>query len=617
MSWIVDNLWLTVAVPVVFALAAAIAGQLAKSLAAGLSMLSAVVVLLAGVAVVRASIAGAEPGGASLEWIRFGELSIDIGWRADGLVGVMLVVVGFVALMVMVFSLGYMAGDRGIVRYFSVLSLFTGAMSMMVISDGLAGLFIGWELVGACSYLLIGHWFTRPAAAAAAMKAFLTTRLGDIGLLLGILLLWRETGSLDYQVIFSAAPTMDPETLSVIAIMFAAGAIGKSAQFPLHIWLPDAMEGPTPVSALIHAATMVAAGVFLLARMSPLLDAAPAGQELVLIVGVLTALCAAAAAAVQHDIKKVLAYSTISQLGFMFAAIGVGAWGVAIFHLTTHAAFKAMLFLCAGNVIHATGTQDMREMGGLSRKMPASFATWMIGAFALVGVFPLSGFFSKDKIVHQAFESHPAAGALLLLAAVITAYYVVRATILTYFGAYRGSAHVHPASGTMIAPLLALAIPAGISGWFSAVFFEVIAAPSIKFDLLTGVVSTLAAFTGMAIGVFVYRRGAEADGQLKDKARFGWEFLAGGFGFDRLVLTFVVQPATLFASWVYRVVDRSIVDRSVEGVALASRGFGHALNRLQNGDVQWYVSLSLMGFVFLFSLVTMWERIVAVFSGGG
>ncbi|MBS3973528.1 MAG: NADH-quinone oxidoreductase subunit L [Actinobacteria bacterium] len=617
MSWIAENLWLTVAVPVVFALAAATAGRLAKSLAVGLPMLSAATVLLAGVAVVRASVAGAEQKGASLEWIRVGELSINVGWRADGLVGVMLVVVGLVALMVMVFSLGYMSGDRGIVRYFSVLSLFTGAMSMMVISDGLAGLFIGWELVGACSYLLIGHWFTKPAAAAAAMKAFLTTRLGDIGLLLGILLLWREVGSLDYQAIFSAVGTIDPETLSVIAVMFAVGAIGKSAQFPLHIWLPDAMEGPTPVSALIHAATMVAAGVFLLARMSPLFDAAPVAQELVLLVGVLTALCAAAVAAVQHDIKKVLAYSTISQLGFMFAALGVGAWGVAIFHLTTHAAFKAMLFLCAGNVIHATGTQDMREMGGLSRKMPASFATWMIGALALVGVFPLSGFFSKDKIVHQAFESYPAAGVLLLLAAIITAYYVIRATILTYFGAYRGSGHVHPVGGTMIIPVAVLAIPAGVLGWFSAAFFEIIAAPSIKFDLVIGAVSTLVALTGIAIGALIYRRGVEADDHLKEKTRFGWEFLVSGFRFDRLVSAFVVQPTILFTAWAYAIVDRMIVDRSVEGVALVSKGLGHGLNRLQNGDTQWYVSLSLMGFIFLFSLVTMWERIAAIFSGGG
>jgi len=612
-----DNVWLTVAAPVVFALMAAIAGRLIKGLAAWLAMLSAAIVLVVGVAVVRAATIGAELRTASIEWMRFGEFSITVGWRADGLVGVMLVVVGLVALMVMVFSIGYMAGDKGIVRYFSVLSLFTGAMSMLVISDGLAGLFIGWELVGACSYLLIGHWFTKPAAAAAATKAFLTTRVGDMGLLLGILLLWREAGSLDYQAVFSAVRMIDPETLTIIASLFAVGAIGKSAQFPLHIWLPDAMEGPTPVSALIHAATMVAAGVFLIARMSPLFDAAPIAQGLVLFVGVLTALYAAAVAAVQHDIKKVLAYSTVSQLGFMFAALGVGAWGVAVFHLTTHAAFKAMLFLCAGSVIHATGTQDMREMGGLYRKMPASFAVWTIGALALIGVFPLSGFFSKDKIVHQAFEAQPAAGVLLLLAAAITAFYVIRATILTYFGTYRGSVKVHPVGGAMIFPVFVLALPAGVLGWFSGIFFELIAAPSLKFDLTIGVVSTLVALAGITVGALVYRRGVAVDDFLKEKADFVWGFLGSGFRFDQLVASLVVKPVSSFSTGAYKMVDRMVIDRSVEGVAFVSRGIGDAFKRVQTGDVQWYVSLSMIGFIFLFALVTMWERIAAIFSRGG
>ena len=322
----------------------------------------------------------------------------------------MLLVVGTVALMVMVFSIGYMAEDPGRVRYFALLSAFTGSMTLLVIGDSFATLFIGWELVGACSYLLIGFWYQKPSAMKAAVKAFLTTRVGDVGLLFGLAVLWSATGSLGYTRVMEGLPQMAPPVVTTAAVLLAIGAIGKSAQFPLQIWLPDAMEGPTPVSALIHAATMVAAGVFLVARVWPLFEAAPAARTLLLAVGLISALGAALAAIPQRDIKKVLAYSTISQLGFMFAALGVGAWAFAFFHLMTHAAFKALLFLTSGSVIHGSGTQDMREMGGLRKEMPFTFAAWLVGMFALVGFWPMSGFFSKDAILDAVWLAVPIAG---------------------------------------------------------------------------------------------------------------------------------------------------------------------------------------------------------------
>ncbi len=453
MEALTANLWVVVAVPLALAAIVGLLGKYFESVVPWMSMVSPIAVGVTGAAILLTEAESVT----SFDWLFSHDGSIAAGWLADGLVGLLLVIVGVVALMVMLFSIGYMHGEEGLPRYYGLLSLFTASMSLLVIAEGFVGLFAGWELVGACSYLLIGFWFTKPSAANAAVKAFLVTRVGDVGLLFALALLYREVGSLAYDDVFAALGGLSPDTVTAVALLLFVGAAGKSAQFPLHIWLPDAMEGPTPVSALIHAATMVAAGVFLVARAWPIFEASEVALTVVLIIGTFTAFMAATVAVAQTDIKKVLAYSTISQLGFMFAALGSGAWVVAIFHLTTHAAFKSLLFLGSGSVIHGTGTQDMREMGGLAKPMPITTGTWIIGSLALAGVPPLAGFFSKDEVIHSVWSNNTVAGIALMLASFLTAFYIARATRLAFFGAYRGEGHPHEGGWVMKLPLLTLA----------------------------------------------------------------------------------------------------------------------------------------------------------------
>ncbi len=407
---------------------------------------------------------------------------------------------GVVALCVVVFSVGYMADDKGWNRYFALLSLFTGSMSLLVIADSFVGLFIGWELVGACSYLLIGFWFEKPTAAAAAVKAFLTTRVGDVGLLVGLSVLWWATGSLAYQEVIARIEPMPAGLLQAAAICIAIGAMGKSAQFPLHAWLPDAMEGPTPVSALIHAATMVAAGVFLIVRVWPIFELAPGARELVLAAGAISALGAALIAVVQRDIKKVLAFSTISQLGFMFAALGVGAWAAAFFHLVTHAAFKGLLFLGSGSVIHGSGTQDLHEMGGLRKAMPVTFATWLVGALALAGIPGFAGFFSKDAVLEAVLHDAPVAGWALLAASALTAFYMARATRLAFFGSTPAEAHPHESPRSMLGPLVVLAALAVGLGWFGSQMAELLGAEAEPLALGVSALAVTLALAGGTAG---------------------------------------------------------------------------------------------------------------------
>ncbi|MDZ4180812.1 MAG: NADH-quinone oxidoreductase subunit L [Coriobacteriia bacterium] len=613
MATLLDNLWLVVAFPAILALVVALAGRVIGAHVAWLSMLAPALVTLAGLAVLTSDVPAA---GSAVEWLP-GSATIGLGWAADGLTGVMLVVVGFVTLCVMLFSVGYMSGDHGIVRYYALLCLFTAAMSLLVIADGLIGLFVGWELVGASSYLLIGFWFAKPGAAAAAVKAFLTTRVGDIGLIFGIVLLWRETGALDYATVLPAAAGLAPEMATAAALLLAVGAIGKSAQFPLHIWLPDAMEGPTPVSALIHAATMVAAGVFLIARTWPLFEVSTVAQMVLLAVGAFTALAAATIAVAQRDIKKVLAYSTISQLGFMFAALGAGAWGVAIFHLVTHAAFKALLFLGSGSVIHGTGTQDLRQMGGLRRSMPVTAATWIVGSAALAGVFPLAGFFSKDEILHSVWAAAPLPGAMLFAASALTAFYITRATMLAFFGDYRGSGHPHEGGLSMSLPLLSLAVPAAFLGWFAAPLAGAIGSHAEEIHLATALVSTLIALVGISAGIALFRGGVSADEALERKAGSVWVTLGNAYRFDALVNATVVRPVIAISDAIYTFVDRTLIDGAAEGAGKLARTTGSAFSKLQSGDMQWYASLAVTGFIVLFVVSVMWERITALFGAGG
>jgi NADH-quinone oxidoreductase subunit L len=377
-------------------------------------------------------------------WLAVGNAVVELSTFVDAIGAVMLVVVTFVSLLVQIYSLGYMVEhgemDPGFSRFFSYLSLFTASMLVLVLADNFVQLFMGWELVGLCSYLLVGFWYFKPEAAEAAKKAFITTRFGDMGFLIGILIIFATTGAFNFDEVQEAVTggALTGPLLAVAMVLLFCGAIGKSAQFPLHVWLPDAMEGPTPVSALIHAATMVAAGVYMVARLFTLFEAAPAAMTVVAWIGGFTALFAATQGLVMRDIKRVLAYSTISQLGYMMMALGIGGLGAGIFHLTTHAFFKALLFLGSGSVIHGSGEQDMFRLGGLGRKMPTTRWTFLFGSLALAGIFPFAGFWSKDEVLLTALDHGQVALLFMaVLTAFMTAFYIFRAYFLTFSGAPR------------------------------------------------------------------------------------------------------------------------------------------------------------------------------------
>jgi len=381
-------------------------------------------------------------------WIVAGNFEASVAAYVDPLTGVMLLVVTGVGALIHLYSVGYMHDDPGYARYFGYLNLFVFSMVMLVLAGNFLLLYLFWEAVGLCSYLLIGFWYTRPAAAQAGKKAFIVNRVGDFGFGLGVMWLWNAVGTLDYQAVFKSAETLPTATATGIALLLFMGACGKSAQLPLHTWLPDAMEGPTPVSALIHAATMVTAGVYMVARSHALFERSGTALEVVAWVGTVTAVFAATIGLIQPDIKRVLAYSTVSQLGYMFAAVGVGAYAAGIFHLVAHAFFKALLFLGAGSVIHGTGgEQDLRKMGGLSSRMVTTTITTTVGGLGLAGVPGLVGFFSKDEILIAAFHANRWMWALLLLGAFLTAFYTARLLLLAFYSAPRMSKeaahHVH------------------------------------------------------------------------------------------------------------------------------------------------------------------------------
>jgi len=404
------------------------------------------------------------------EWIASGTFTIEIGFLVDSLTSMLLLVVSTVGLLVHIYSIGYMDGDRGFWRFFAYLNLFMFSMLLLILGDNFLMLYVGWEAVGLCSYALIGFWYKKPSAAGAAKKAFIVNRVGDFGFGLGIMMIWVNLETLSFREVFAQIGTLDEGTVTIIALLLFAGAVGKSAQFPLHVWLPDAMEGPTPVSALIHAATMVNAGVYLVARANPIFAEAPTAMLTVAIVGAFTAIFAAAIALTQNDIKKVLAYSTVSQLAYMFMALGVGAWVAAIFHLVSHGFFKGLLFMGSGSVIHgAGGEQDMRFMGNLRAKMRWTYVTMVIGSLALAGIPFFSGFFSKDEILAETFNR----GYLVLylvgtIVAFMTAFYSFRMIFMTFWGEWRGPKtvwdHIHESAPTMVAPLVILAVPTVLAG---------------------------------------------------------------------------------------------------------------------------------------------------------
>lgn len=536
------------------------------------------------------------------KWLVVGDWSISVGARLDGLSALMMVVVSTVSLAVQIYSVGYMAGDPGFSRYFAVMGLFTAAMLGLVLADNLLLLYMSWELVGLCSYLLIGFWYRKPEAANAAKKAFVVTRFGDVGFLLGLILLSYSAGTFQIEQIEGqvASGTLQPlfGTLTtfatVVALLLFCGAVGKSAQFPLHIWLPDAMEGPTPVSALIHAATMVAAGVFLVARMFFLFALAPDALQVVLWIGGFTAFMAATIALVQTDIKRVLAYSTISQLGYMMMALGLGDRVAAMFHLGTHAYFKSLLFLTAGSVIHATHTQDLREMGGLLGKMRWTAVTTLVGALALAGIFPLSGFWSKDEILLAAWKAgHPFAITAGMLTALLTAFYMTRLWVLAFWGQPRtdAAAHAHEAPPVMTLPLLVLAVLAAVGGAGAATVrhaLEGSASSHASLSLPLALGTTILALLGMVTGFRLYRAaGAEEPLQRSLPAPL-FQLLERKWYVDDF-FTFVVARLVLWFGQAIAWVDRYVVDGVVNAVAWFTGATGARLRWLTNGQAQFYV----------------------------
>jgi NADH-quinone oxidoreductase subunit L len=570
-------------------------------------------------------------------WFESGEVHVGFTLRADGLSAMMLVTVTFIGTFIAVFSIGYMHGDPGYPRFFAEVSLFLFSMTGLVLADNFIVLYAFWEGVGLCSYLLIGFWFTKPAAAAASRKAFLVTRIGDVGLFLGILLLWHHSKSLDYGPAFAwGTSSASKGLLTAICLLLFCGAVGKSAQFPLHVWLPDAMEGPTPVSALIHAATMVTAGVYLVARATPLFVQAPAAQLVVAIIGCVTALMAAMMAITQTDLKRVLAYSTISQLGFMFLSLGSGvqgrnlvALGVAgaLFHLVTHAFFKALLFLGSGSVMHAMGgVIDMRRFGGLKTVLPTTHVTFLCGAAALAGV-PIitSGFWSKDDILAAAFGAcergspFPIAYLILfglaLFTAGLTALYTFRAYYLTFHGETRipseAGQHAHESPRVMTVPLMVLAVGAiglgivlGPTGLFEGFLHEHWMESSFPgamadehghgLNWLIMLVSSVVALGGIWLAWWMYVRQPAAAAAAARAVPVAYELSRNRFYLDEIYNALVVKPLASLA-YLCRVFDQYIVDGVVDLVGRLPALLGKAMTPVQNGLVQFYALLMVLG----------------------
>jgi len=554
-------------------------------------------------------------------WIVAGDFESWVTAHVDPLTGVMLLVVTGVGTLIHLYSVGYMHGDPGYARYFAYLNLFVFSMTMLVLAGNFLLLYVFWEAVGLCSYLLIGFWYTRAAAAQAGKKAFIVNRVGDFGFGLGIMWLWTALGTLDYGDVFKRVGELTPATATGIALLLFVGACGKSAQLPLHTWLPDAMEGPTPVSALIHAATMVTAGVYMVARSHALFERSGTALEVVAWVGVATALFGATVALIQTDIKRVLAYSTVSQLGYMFAAVGLGAYAAGVFHLVTHAFFKALLFLGAGSVIHAmAGEQDLRKMGGLAPRMVTTTITMAIGAAGLAGVPGLAGFFSKDEILHAAFATHHRLmWALLLAGAFLTAFYSFRLLFLAFFNGPRMSRevahHVHESPRTMTWPLLLLALLTVIAGWAVGVpsdagtRFARFLAPVLPAAHESGpggiaaylllILSVIVVVAGVMLAWFMYLGRPLRPAVIGRPRTPVHQLLLNAYYVDWLYDRAIVRPLLLLFQFLARVVDLGIIDGIVNGLGRAVTAWAAGFRRLQTGFVVNYALTMLIGAVLL------------------
>ena len=631
----------------------AVAGLFGKAIgdraAQAVTVLCMILASVCGVAAfVQLVYQGAPAGVVSLgTWIEAGQFHVAWALRYDTLSAVMVAMVTCVATLIHIYSIGYMVHDENhtIWRFFSYLSLFSFAMLMLVTADNLLQLFFGWEGVGLASYLLIGYWYYRPAAGAAAMKAFIVNRVGDLGFALGIALVFYTFGSVEFGTVFGALDQhLDASyhilgrswpVYEVIGVLLFIGAMGKSAQIGLHVWLPDAMEGPTPVSALIHAATMVTAGVFLMARFSPLLSYAPGALAIVTFIGATTALFAATVGCVQNDIKRVIAYSTCSQLGYMFVAAGVGAFQASIFHLLTHAFFKALLFLTAGSVIHAmSDEQDMRRMGGIWRLVPLTYAMMWIGNLALGGIPPFAGYWSKDAIIEAAWASNTGIGHYgfwcTVAAAFLTAFYSWRLIIMTFHGKPRADAHtmehVHESPAVMTVPLLLLAIGAVVLGWafheqllgpdwqaFWGRSIQILASNHVLHDMeeVPGWVSLaplVVGLAGIALAYLFYMIAPGIPVRLAASLPFAYRFLLNKWYFDELYGAIFVRPALALARTLWQVGDVTIIDGIPNGLASLTEGGSARVVRLQTGSIAVYAFAMLIGLVLLVSIFLLFLR---------
>ncbi len=553
--------------------------------------------------------------GSVYTWLSSGGVSVEIGFLIDRLTALMMVVVTFVSLMVHIYTIGYMAEDPGYQRFFSYISLFTFSMLMLVMANNFLQLFFGWEAVGLVSYLLIGFWYTRPTAIHANLKAFLVNRVGDFGFLLGIALVLAHFGSLDYAAVFGQAPS-SAAPMTLILILLFVGAMGKSAQFPLHVWLPDSMEGPTPISALIHAATMVTAGIFMVARMAPLYELSPTARSVVLVIGGITALFMALVALTQYDIKRVVAYSTLSQLGYMTVALGASAYSAAIFHLMTHAFFKAVLFLAAGSVIIALHhEQDMRRMGGLKQYMPWTYWTLLLGAISSAGIPGFAGFFSKDAII-EAVRQSATPGALfawlcVLVTVFVTAAYTFRLVFMAFHGKPRFDAghppHESPAVVTV--PLVLLAIPSVVAGYVVGPvvygdFFGTALPPTAgEFHGLWAFIghglTTLPfwlALAGIATAYYLYRVRTDLPKRIAVALGPLYAVVERKYGFDELNAWLFGAGARVLGTGLWKAGDQTIIDGiAVNGSARLVGWFAGVVRLMQTGILNTYAFLMLFG----------------------
>ena len=604
----------------------------------------------------------------SIEWAAAGDFHLQMGYAIDHLSALMLVIVTTVAFLVMIYTDGYMAEDEGYVRFYAYLSIFSSSMLGLVLSPNLVQTYIFWELVGMCSYLLIGFWYDRKAAADACQKAFVTNRVGDFGFLLGMLGLYWATGSFEFNVIgerleeLTATGALSIGLATLFAILVFLGPVAKSAQFPLHVWLPDAMEGPTPISALIHAATMVAAGVFLIARIYPIIEVVPTAMTIIACTGAFTAFLGASIALTQNDIKKGLAYSTMSQLGYMVMAMGLGSYSAGLFHLMTHAYFKAMLFLCSGSVIHgmeavvghnATLAQDMRLMGGLRKYMPITAGTFLIGNLAICGIPPFAGFWSKDEILGQAFEANPILWGVGWVTAGLTAFYMFRMYFMTFEGEFRGndkaiqqqllaaegvqfapgamnskegdthghSHEPHESPLTMALPLLVLAVPSFAIGWvgrpWANYFEEFIHAPGEvvpeigvepfdfqEFYIMAGL-SVAIATVGIIVAYLMYRAKKIDPASIAKKVPTLYKLSLNKWYFDEIYYNVFVVGCRRLARQIMEV-DYRVVDGAVNLTGLATLLSGEGLKYLETGRAQFYALIvfgAVLSFVLVFSVV--------------